>query len=1731
MAADGHSTPSAGDKVLTLVVDSGPLLKRANIAHLAEKFVTIPEVIHEIRDEAARQYLSTLPFELETRSPKDDAIHAVVDFAKKTGDYATLSVVDVKVLALAYTLEVEANGTSRLRSEPVKPQVAVGGHRIKPAGKANPSDTASSVRRPENTETIDDRSEQANESINNAQGEGKQIHSEEHIHSQDRKVDSQYVEPSQHVDNHTISASASSEEEKDITDANVADEEEDDSDGEWITPKNVAKHKSAAYGHVEGKADGKKGVVMKVACMTTDFAMQNVLLQMRLNLLSVDGLRIRKAKSWVLRCHACYKVTTDMEKKFCPSCGNATLMRTSCSTDEYGNVTYYLKKNFQYNLRGTKYSIPESAGGRNATNMVLREDQREYQKALRRQRKQKENNLFDPDYTPSFGVDKDVTSQQEYASSLLDILTKIAVDQDSEAIRTATSTLNTQFYTQSACVPALYEIATKSPHWQVKQLAAVELRKRISKWWVQLDQPTQDGIRQSLPEVVLQEQHDLVRHSLARVIAAIAKIDIPERRWDSLLGFLHQCCTSGHPAHREVGVYVIYTIFETASEIFIDRLMDSIHLFGPLLSDPESKVVRVTSLQTLGKVAEFLEPDQQQEINTYRELIPAMVNVLQGCLHENDEENATKGFEVFDTLLMLETPLVSKHLSQLVEFFINVGANKEYDESIRVMGLSFLMWAAVYKQSKLKSLKLVAPIIERVMPIGVEEEPEDIDEEAPSKMAFKVLNSLATNLPPQQVFPHVHKLVMEYMQSGDANARKAGMMALAVVIEGCADYIRPKYAELLPIVCTGLQDHQFVARRAACICLGAFADELPDEIAESHAVLLPLVLNLMDDSNADITKQACNALDAILESLQEEVLQYLPTLMEKLIVLLDNATQNETKATVTAAIGSAAHSAGAAFQPYFNTVIPRLQHLMTLKDTPDDLLLRGVATDTVGAVAEAVGKEAFAPFVQPTMQLALEGMQYDNSRLRECSYCLYAILARVFEGDFAVYLPTIMPQIFESCRAEEKDDFNLEGEIDLTTDAFDDDDDLLAGFNFNSAIADEKEVAADALGELFQHTRSAFLPYVENALNELVTLSAHISEGVRKAVVGSLFTYLKTFYLMSNPPDWQAGLPVKYSVHENVANVLALVVPAVFKMWEEEDDKGVVTQICAEFNEILRLMGPAVLAEHHELAAQRLTEIFDRKSVCQTVDEEDGDIDQDELAELESMLISSASDMVGAMALVLKDSFAPYLGVFIQQISKYYKPSKPTADRSMAVGCLGEVAAGVQTTLTPFTDNLMNIFLHSLTDEEEEVKSNAAYGIGVVCAYSQNDVTSQYQAILSALYPLFQTATLPNATDNATGAVARMILRNASAVPLDQVLPVFVTALPLKVDFQENEPVYQCIISLFQNNNSFCMSHIPSFLNIFQQVLPDESQLQPATRQHLIDLKGRYSLELYIFTMVHPLDSRTKLEPVKAGFVERAPSNGAEEGVEKFAIEERSHGRKESKLPEAPKQTTTKGLLAHAQTKGEASRDEESVLGGGRLPRNEGRRNSEHRRSGSYAKGFVNLTTPDDFSTSRRPSIPVSAMNAMTLTSESDGSDDSDGLKSSPMAIPSPKRNSSSYSSYSISPRSLPGESLLPSGRPRRLSEVTRKHRLASLSESPKDKANGTNYRCEECGKVYKHPNCLSKHRWEHSEEWGLASKFLLSKHQQVQLLEAAAILVNMDHGRRASTTEVKEQMVPLAQE
>lgn len=107
------------------------------------------------------------------------------------------------------------------------------------------------------------------------------------------------------------------------------------------------------------------------------------------------------------------------------------------------------------------------------------------------------------------------------------------------------------------------------------------------------------------------------------------------------------------------------------------------------------------------------------------------------------------------------------------------------------------------------------------------------------------------------------------------------------------------------------------------------------------------------------------------------------------------------------------------------------------------------------------------------------------------------------------------------------------------------------------------------------------------------------------------------------------------------------------------------------------------------------------------------------------------------------------------------------------------------------------------------------------------------------LSPLFHDQDLANVTDNACGAVCRMIIARPHAVPLDQVLPVLFRALPLKKDFAENEPVLECLHGLFQAKNAVVVQNLPVLFPVLAQVLADGKQMEvmtKATRAHLESL-------------------------------------------------------------------------------------------------------------------------------------------------------------------------------------------------------------------------------------------------------------------------------------------------------
>jgi importin-4 len=77
---------------------------------------------------------------------------------------------------------------------------------------------------------------------------------------------------------------------------------------------------------------------------------------------------------------------------------------------------------------------------------------------------------------------------------------------------------------------------------------------------------------------------------------------------------------------------------------------------------------------------------------------------------------------------------MNPHFTDLVKFLINTGVNREVDEDFRNLALNCLSLAIKYKKSKVQSLGLGKPILEGILPVCAEEEPEDVDSDCPARV-------------------------------------------------------------------------------------------------------------------------------------------------------------------------------------------------------------------------------------------------------------------------------------------------------------------------------------------------------------------------------------------------------------------------------------------------------------------------------------------------------------------------------------------------------------------------------------------------------------------------------------------------------------------------------------------------------------------------------------------------------------------------------------------------------------------------------------------------------------------------------------------------------------------------------------------------------------------------------------------------------------------------------------
>lgn len=1024
----------------------------------------------------------------------------------------------------------------------------------------------------------------------------------------------------------------------------------------------------------------------------------------------------------------------------------------------------------------------------------------------------------------------------DFTVSLAGLLGQITAPKTPDDIKNASSRLQSEFYMNPQCAVSLIHIMQKHDDSGIKQLAGIEARKQIPIYWEENPASVRDEIKSSLLQSTLAEQVALVRHTSARVVAAIGEIELGLQTWDALPQSLNAAISSGDARDREVATYIIYILLEVGAETFVANASNILPLVSVNMTQNDAEL-QVTSMLCAGMISELIDSSDANADLFKKQVVPQMVEVLKGAM-QRDDDKTLQLFEVFSTLLLIEGALVADHIGDLVQFMLEIAKRGDSDES-KMAALRFLISAVRFKKRRLQALGLgptltssmVEIIAQQIQEFPEEQDDDDEDEDTTRKLALRVIGYLSNELPPKQVLVPIFELLQQQPHSD------AVLSSLSYAIEGSPEFVATHLDPVLESVIGTLR--QQPTNVSALMVLVRLAYHLHHIVGEHHATLVPLICSAMDSSSSPAQfKAATSALESVLETLEQEVIaeKYLAELMPRLITMLDQAQDDSLRTTLIAAVGSAAFAAKDAFTPYAEQCINGLGQLINLENAADmtevELAVKGSAFDTIGAIAGAIGKEAFRPYVNQFAEKAYSTLQVDL--LREAGFVFFGVIAKLYGEEFGQYLPKVIPLLVEFLG---QDDFGFEDEDEDDEAIGQEDDDNK--FKVNSLLATQKETAFQVLGDMILATKGQFLNFLEEITDPLFTGLDHFYEGIRKEALGAVWKIFHSLYNMANLPQWKPGFPADTAAYpESLQTFLQLARTKTVELLEEEDSRLVVIAICEVLVEAIKAAGPAVLGDEDTLRTicSQIVLVLKKEHPAQ-MEEEEIDAAELEQSEYDSLMLDYAFDVCSAMSEALEAHFVPIFKALFPYIQNYAN-SKMDEERAFGIGALAEMTVGMKSSVSEFTGDILNICIKGLTDAHLDVRSNSAFAFGVLAENSSVDLTSQYPAILQKLQRLLTKVDKQNkklsddpednndrCLANACGCVARMTLKAPSSVPISEVVPALVARLPLSDGQEEYVPIFSLFSALMEHNDATIVPLKGEIGRIIQEIArKDESE-------------------------------------------------------------------------------------------------------------------------------------------------------------------------------------------------------------------------------------------------------------------------------------------------------------------
>ncbi|KAF6021838.1 hypothetical protein EB796_019853 [Bugula neritina] len=998
---------------------------------------------------------------------------------------------------------------------------------------------------------------------------------------------------------------------------------------------------------------------------------------------------------------------------------------------------------------------------------------------------------------------------------------------------------------------------------EMRILAVVLLRRLFTgdfeELWEKLPEEHKAAAKHQLLTAIREEKEVSLRRKACDAAAELCRNLIDEESnntWPEILQFLFECVQSTEASLKDSALH----IFSSVPGIFGNQQANHLETIKQMLLSCLSEQSEVCFSAAKAACSFLVSNDTDQQLLVYlRDLLPGIIHTITVSVDSQTDDILLKCLiDVAENIPKYLRP----QLPSVLELCIKIISNKEMEDSWRQLALELVTTLSETASAMLrKQSKYIPTIIVLVLQLmcdlededdwSTQDEPEDDEADTNPVAAESALDRLACGLGAQTMLPHILSNIPQLLASEDWKCRHAALMAISSCGEGCHKLMATMLNQIVENIVPFTRDPHPRVRYAACNALGQMSTDFQPNLQKKfHQTVLPSLLSVLDDTaNPRVQAHAGAALVNFCEDCPKQILSpYLDSIIQKLAEVLNNKFNELINKgnklvleQIVTTLASVADSVEDKFIDYYDQFMPCLKVIIENAVQPELKLLRGKTIECVSLIGLAVGKEKFMQDCGDVMSLLLasqtgQELADDDPQV---SYLIsaWARMCKILGPEFEQYLPMVMPPVLKA--ANIKPEVAVLDTDEMQSLANDTDWQFVTlgdqqNFGIKTAGLEDKATACQMLVCYARELKEGFSPYTKEVVEIMVPLlKFYFHDDCRIAAAESL-PYLLDCAKIQGP--------------EYVQNMWDFIAPSLLKAIESEPEKDIQAEVMSSLAQCIERRGKGALSQAHlqellNIMINLLNGHFKHQEERQEQrKDEDYDDDVEEnlcnADEEDVYILSKISDIIHALFGTMGIDFLPLFDQLLGHFVRLLKSDSPWSDRQWGLCIFDDLLEYAGPAAAKYNEYYVQALVASLSDKQPEVRQAAAYGAGVMAMCGQNAFTETLKGMVPLLVNIVQDTEARNvenvfAAENAISAITKICKYTQGVVDPNEVIPLWLSWLPVSEDTDEAEHVYGYFCDLFESHHAGLFGengcNLPHLVTVIAQAFCLELSLKTRT--------------------------------------------------------------------------------------------------------------------------------------------------------------------------------------------------------------------------------------------------------------------------------------------------------------